>query len=110
MSAQALAWIWLAVAALFEVGWAISLKQATNGGGIPVWIATVAAMIASVVFLALATRELPIGTAYAAWTGAGTAGVVLAGVVLFGESADIIRIGCVVAILAGVIGLKLSGT
>ncbi|MBL8805364.1 MAG: multidrug efflux SMR transporter [Rhodospirillales bacterium] len=102
-----MAWVWLALAALFEVGWAVGLKKAMADGGGVVWAATVGAMAASVVFLGLATRELPLGTAYAVWTGAGTAGVFIAGVLLFGESADFLRIGCVMLILAGVFGLKL---
>lgn len=102
-----MAWIHLALAALFEIGWAIGLKQAANSPGPAVWAATIAGMVASVVFLGLAVRDLPLGTAYAIWTGAGTAGVFLAGVMLFGESADPMRLMCVAAILAGVLGLKL---
>lgn len=105
-----MAWVYLAIAALFEVGWAIGLKQAATSPGTVVWGLTVAGMVASVVFLGLAVRDLPLGTAYAIWTGAGTAGVFLAGLVLFGESADVLRILCVGLILAGVFGLKLLGT
>ena len=102
-----MAWIWLALAALFEIGWAVGLKKAMADGGAGVWAATIASMVASVAFLGLATRDLPLGTAYAVWTGAGTVGVFFAGVLLFGESTDALRIGCVVLILAGVAGLKL---
>ncbi|MBL8831982.1 MAG: multidrug efflux SMR transporter [Rhodospirillales bacterium] len=102
-----MAWMYLALAALFEIGWAIGLKQAAKEPGVAVWGVTVAAMVASVVFLGLAVRELPLGTAYAIWTGVGTAGVFLAGVILFGESADVLRVLCVAAILGGVFGLKL---
>jgi quaternary ammonium compound-resistance protein SugE len=105
-----MAWGYLAIAALFEIGWAIGLKQAAAAPGPLVWSLTVAGMIASVIFLGLAVRDLPLGTAYAIWTGAGTAGVFLAGIVLFGESADVVRILCVGLILAGVLGLKLLGT
>jgi quaternary ammonium compound-resistance protein SugE len=98
--------VWLAIAAVFEIGWAVGLKQATASGGAGVWAATVGAMVASVVFLGMATKELPLGTAYAVWTGAGTAGVFLAGVLLFGEQADPLRIACVALIVAGVLGLK----
>ncbi|MBI3507499.1 MAG: multidrug efflux SMR transporter [Proteobacteria bacterium] len=101
-----MAWLYLAVAALFEIAWAIALKQAAAAPGPAVWAATVATMAASVVFLGLAVRDLPLGTAYAIWTGAGTAGVFIAGIVLFGESADVTRIACVGLILAGVLGLK----
>jgi quaternary ammonium compound-resistance protein SugE len=104
-----MAWIWLALAALFEIGWAVGLKQAAAAPGAAVWGLTVAGMVASVVFLGLAVRELPLGTAYAIWTGAGTAGVFLLGILLFGEAADLARIGCVGLIVAGVLGLKLLG-
>ena len=105
-----MAWFYLAIAALFEVGWAIGLKQAATAPGTVVWSLTIAGMVASVVFLGLAVRDLPLGTAYAIWTGAGTAGVFIAGLVLFGESSDVLRILCVGLILAGVLGLKLLGT
>ena len=105
-----MAWVYLGIAALFEIGWAIGLKQVAATPGAAVWSLTVAGMVASVIFLGLAVRDLPLGTAYAIWTGVGTAGVFLAGLVLFGESADILRIACVGLILAGVLGLKLLGT
>lgn len=105
-----MAWIYLAIAAFFEVGWAIGLKQAATAPGPVVWTLTVGGMIASIVFLGLAVRDLPLGTAYAIWTGAGTAGVFVAGLVLFGESTDIMRVLCVGLILAGVLGLKLLET
>ena len=105
-----MAWFYLAIAALFEVGWAVGLKQAAMAPGHVVWSLTVGGMVASVVFLGLAVRDLPVGTAYAIWTGAGTAGVFVAGLVLFGESTDVLRILCVGLILAGVLGLKLLGT
>ena len=106
---SAVAWLCVAVAALFAIGWAIGLKRAAASPDATVWSLTVAGMVASVVFLGLAVRDLPIGTAYAVWTGAGTAGVFLAGIVFFGESADLLRILCVGLIVVGVFGLKLLG-
>jgi len=102
-----MAWILLVLAGLFEVGWAIGLKY-TEGFTRP-WptAATVLAMVISIVLLGLAVRSLPMGTAYAIWTGIGAAGTVVLGIVLFGESASPARLACVALILAGVVGLKL---
>ena len=102
-----MAWAILIVAGLFEVGWAIGLKY-TDGFTRP-WptAATLVAMIGSVVLLALAVRTLPLGTAYAVWTGIGTAGAVLLGIVLFQEPATLARLFFVGLIVAGIVGLKL---
>jgi quaternary ammonium compound-resistance protein SugE len=102
-----MAWILLVLAGLFEIGWAIGLKY-TEGFTRP-WptAATVLAMIISVGLLGLAVRSLPMGTAYAIWTGIGAAGTVVLGIVLFGESASAPRLACVGLIIAGVVGLKL---
>ena len=105
-----MSWTILIIAALFEVGWAIGLKY-THGFTRP-WptAATIAAMVISMGLLGLAVRQLPVGTAYAVWTGLGTAGTVLLGVVLFGEPATFGRMLCVGLIVAGVLGLHaLSG-
>lgn len=103
-----MAWIVLVVAGLFEIGWAIGLKY-TEGFSRP-WptVATVAAMVASIVLLGWAVRSLPVGTAYAVWTGIGAAGTVLLGIVLFQEPATALRLACVGLIVAGILGLKLS--
>lgn len=103
-----MAWIMLVIAGLFEVGWAVGLKY-TNGFT-RVWpsVATAAALAASVVLLALAVRTLPLGTAYAVWTGIGTAGTALLGLWLFDEPATAMRLLCIALILAGVVGLKFS--
>jgi quaternary ammonium compound-resistance protein SugE len=101
------AWVLLFVAGLFEIGWAIGLKY-TDGFTRPwptAW--TVLAMIVSVVLLALAVRTLPIGTAYAVWTGIGAAGTVILGIVLFAEPATLARLFFVGLIVAGIAGLKL---
>jgi quaternary ammonium compound-resistance protein SugE len=102
-----MAWLVLVVAGLFEVGWAIGLKY-TEGFTRPwpsVW--TVAAMIVSIVLLALAMKTLPVGTAYAVWTGIGAVGTVILGILLFGEPATAARLACIGLILAGIVGLKL---
>jgi quaternary ammonium compound-resistance protein SugE len=104
-----MAWTLLVVAGLFEVGWAIGLKY--TDGFTRLWpsIATAAAMTLSVVLLALAMRTLPVGTAYAVWTGIGAIGTVLLGIALFGEPATLARLACIGLILAGIVGLKVVG-
>jgi len=101
-----MAWLYLVVAGLFEIGWAIGLKY-TNGFT-RLWpsLWTVAAMIVSLGFLGLALKTLPVGTAYAVWTGIGAIGTVVLGVYLFNEPATAARLGCIGLILAGIIGLK----
>lgn len=102
-----MAWIILLVAGLFEIGWAIGLKY-TDGFTRPLPTAlTVASMIVSIGLLGLALKTLPVGTAYAVWTGIGAAGTVLLGILLFAEPATALRLGCVGLILAGIVGLKL---
>ncbi len=101
-----MSWILLTIAGLFEIAWAIGLKY-TEGLTRP-WptVATAVAMIASVVLLGLAMRTLPVGTAYAVWTGIGAVGTVILGIVLFGEPATFARLACVGLILGGIVGLK----
>jgi quaternary ammonium compound-resistance protein SugE len=101
-------WLLLIIAGLFEVGWAIGLKY--TEGFTRLWpsVWTVAAMIVSVYLLAVAVRTLPIGTGYAVWTGIGAAGTALLGIVLFGESADAVRLASIGLIIAGIIGLKIA--
>ena len=102
-----MSWIILFVAGLLEVGWAVGLKY-TAGFTRPVPTAlTVAAMIGSVALLGIAVRTLPLGTAYAIWTGIGAAGTVTLGMLLLGDSAAPLRLLCIGLILAGVIGLRL---
>lgn len=102
-----MAWVLLFLAGLFEIGWAIGLKY--TDGFTRLWPTTwtVLAMVASVVLLALAVRTLPIGTAYAVWTGIGAAGTVILGIVLFAEPATLARLFFVGLIVAGMAGLKL---
>ncbi|WP_065260419.1 quaternary ammonium compound efflux SMR transporter SugE [Pseudomonas bananamidigenes] len=103
-----MSWIILFFAGLFEVGWAVGLKY-TDGFSRPLPTAlTVAAMAISVGLLGLAMKELPLGTAYAIWTGVGAVGTVIAGIILFGESMALIRLVSVALIITGLIGLKVS--
>ncbi len=104
-----MSWILLALAGLFEIGWAIGLKY-TDGFTRPVpTVATAVSMIISVVLLGLALKTLPVGTAYAVWTGIGTIGTALLGVWLLGEPATAARLACIGMIAAGIVGLKLFG-
>ena len=102
-----MAWPLLFVAGLFEIAWAIGLKY--TDGFTRLWpsMITVAAMMASVVCLALALKTIPVGTGYAVWTGIGAVGTALLGIVLFGESASIARLACIGLIVAGIAGLKM---
>ncbi|MGV8862768.1 MAG: quaternary ammonium compound efflux SMR transporter SugE [Pseudomonas sp.] len=103
-----MSWIILFFAGLFEVGWAVGLKY-TEGFTRPLPTAlTVAAMLVSLGLLGVAMKELPLGTAYAIWTGVGAVGTVIAGIILFGESAALFRLVSVGLILCGLAGLKLS--
>lgn len=103
-----MAWLTLFAAGLFEIGWAVGLKY--THGFTRLWptLATAASMIVSLAFLGLALRTLPLGTAYAVWTGIGTIGTVALGIVLFGEATDALRLACIGLIVAGIVGLKLS--
>jgi quaternary ammonium compound-resistance protein SugE len=102
-----MAWLLLAIAGLLEVVWAVGLKY-TDGFTKP-WpsAVTLAAMVASMYCLALAVRTIPIGTGYAVWTGIGAVGVAILGMVLFDEPRTLLRIGCILLIVAGILGLKL---
>jgi len=103
-----LSWIILFFAGLFEVGWAVGLKY-TDGFTRPLpTVLTVAAMAISLGLLGLAMKELPLGTAYAIWTGVGAVGTVIAGIILFGESMALFRLASVALIIAGLVGLKVS--
>lgn len=103
-----MSWMILLAAGILEIGWAIGLKY-TDGFRLPVPTAiTVVAMAASIFLLGLSMRTLPLGTAYAIWTGIGTAGTVILGIYLFGEPATAIRFGCIGLIMMGIVGLKLT--
>ncbi len=100
-------WLLLFIAGLLEIGWAIGLKY-TDGFSRPLpTLLTIASMVASVALLGLALKELPVGTAYAVWTGIGTVGTAILGMVLFGDPATALRLACIGLIVAGILGLKL---
>ena len=102
-----MAWVVLTVAGLFEIGWAIGLKY-SHGFSRPVpSLLTVAAMVMSVWLLSIAMKSIPVGTAYAVWTGIGAIGVAILGMVLFGESREVARLVCLFLIIVGILGLKL---
>ena len=100
-------WIVLLIAGLFEISWAIGLKYSHGFSQIVPSVLTVICMIASFYFLALALKSLPLGTAYAVWTGIGTLGTVILGIVLFKEPVTAVRIFCIALIVSGITGLKL---
>ena len=102
-----MAWLVLVAAGLLEIGWAVGLKF-TDGFTRPLpTVLTIGTMAASLALLGFAVRTLPIGTAYAVWTGIGTVGAVLLGIVLFGESAQPLRLAFIAMIVVGIVGLKL---
>ena len=103
-----MAWGFLLLAGLLEIGWAVGLKY--TAGFTRLWptVGTAAALVGSMALLGAAVRTLPLGTAYAVWTGIGTIGTAILGIVLFGEPAGALRLACVVLIVAGIIGLKLA--
>ena len=102
-----MAWIYLFIAGLLECAWAVGLKY--SDGFTQFWptVFTAIAAIASLIFLGLAMRSLPIGTAYAIWTGIGAVGVAIFGIIVFGESAAVARIASIALIVLGIAGLKL---
>lgn len=102
-----MAWIFLGIAGLFEVIWATSMKYSEGFTKLGPTAITVAAMVVSFAFLSFSLKALPLGTAYAIWTGIGTVGTVVLGIFLFDEAVDVIRIGCIAMIVAGIVGLKL---
>ena len=103
-----MAWVFLFVAGLFEIGWAVGLKY--TDGFTRFWptVATGTALVASMALLGVALRTLPLGSAYAIWTGIGSVGTAVLGIVLFREPATAMRLACIALIVAGIIGLKLA--
>jgi quaternary ammonium compound-resistance protein SugE len=102
-----MAWIYLIMAGLLEIGWAVGLKYTAGFSRLGPSVLTVVLMVASFGLLAQAMKVIPLGTAYAIWTGIGAVGTAIIGMMLFQESRDLLRIGCIVLIVAGVVGLKL---
>jgi len=105
-----MAWIYLIVAGLLEVGWAVGLKY--TAGFTRLWpsMATLAAMVVSFALLAQAIKTIPLGTGYAVWTGIGAAGTAIFGMMVLNEPRDVARVLCLVLIVAGVIGLKVTAS
>lgn len=102
-----MAWTYLLIAGLLEIGWAIGLKYSEGFSRLLPSVLTAIAMVASFAFLGLALRSLPLGTAYAVWTGIGTVGTVVLGILLFDEPLELMRLLCIVLIVTGVVGLRL---
>ena len=103
-----MAWIVLFVAGLLEVGWAVGLKYAAGFTRLWPTVGTAVALVASMALLGVALRTLPLGTAYAVWTGIGSVGTAILGIVLFREPASAARLLCIGLIVAGIVGLKLA--
>jgi quaternary ammonium compound-resistance protein SugE len=101
-------WVFLGIAGLLEIAWAIGLKYTEGWSKLVPSLITAVLMIASFYFLSLALRTLPIGTAYAVWTGIGTVGAAIIGMYVFGEPRDAVRVVCILLIIAGIAGLKIT--
>ena len=101
-------WFYLLLASAFEIGWAVGLKHEAWMARLGFTALVVASMVASMMFLGLAMRSIPLGTAYAVWTGIGTVGAVAFGIFLYGEPATALRLACIALIVAGIVGLKLA--
>ena len=103
-----MAWFLLCVAGVFETAWAIGLKYSDGFSKLVPSVLTVGAMVASIILLSLALKTLPVGTAYAVWTGIGAAGTAVLGMYLFAEPVTMLRLGSIGLVIAGIAGLKLT--
>lgn len=103
-----MAWVYLFIAGLLEIGWAIGLKYTDGFSRLWPTLWTAGSMLASIILLGLALKTLPVGTGYAVWTGIGAVGTAILGIYLLGEPANAMRIGSIALIVAGIIGLKLA--
>jgi quaternary ammonium compound-resistance protein SugE len=101
-----MAWLYLVVAGLFEIGWPLGLKKGWTVAGLQVW--WIVCMTVSGALLMTAQRAIPMGTAYAVWTGIGAVGAFVTGILLFGDSASAVRIASIALIVAGIVGLKMA--
>jgi quaternary ammonium compound-resistance protein SugE len=102
-----MAWLYLVLAGLSEIGWAVGLKYTQGFTRLVPSVLTIISMIVSLALLGLALRNLPLGTAYAIWTGIGTVGTAIFGIMVLGESASALRLACIGLIVSGIVGLKL---
>lgn len=105
-----MSWFFLLVAGLMEVGWVVAMKYAEGWTRLWPSVASIAMMVASVYFLALALKTIPLGTGYAIWTGIGAVGTAAVGILVFAESASPARLACIGLIVAGILGLKLTAS
>ena len=105
-----MAWFFIVVAGVFEVTWAIGLKYAEGFSRFWPSVITLSALAVSMIFLAQGVRTLPIGTAYAVWTGIGAIGTATLGIILFGESRDLARLAAILLIVAGIVGLRITSS
>jgi quaternary ammonium compound-resistance protein SugE len=103
-----MAWSLLFIAGLLEIGWAVGLKYTDGFSRLVPSVLTLLSMAGSMILLGLSLKTLPVGTAYAVWTGIGTVGTAILGIVLFGEVASALRLACIAMIVAGIFGLKLA--
>jgi quaternary ammonium compound-resistance protein SugE len=103
-----MSWVYLFLAGLLEIGWAIGLKYTHGFTRLVPTVLTAISMLASLGMLGLALRDLPVGTAYAVWTGIGAVGTAILGIYLLGEPAAVGRLACIGLIVAGIVGLKLA--
>jgi quaternary ammonium compound-resistance protein SugE len=101
-----MAWFYLIIAGILEVVWAVAMKHSEGWTRLYPSIFTIIAMVVGFYFLSLAMKELPMGTAYAVWTGIGTIGTVIYGILYFKEPIDLIKIICILLIVSGIVGLK----
>ncbi len=101
-----MAWVYLLIAGFFEIGWAVGLKMSEGFTRPIISTFTAIGMIASYYFLAIALKNIPLGTAYAIWTGIGIVGTAIFGIIIFKEPVTAIRFICIAMILCGIIGLK----
>ncbi len=103
-----MSWIYIFIASIFEISWAVGLKYSDGFTQLKASIFTVITMILSYVFLSLGVKELPVGTAYAVWTGIGAVGTAIYGILFFDEPKDLIRLFFIFLIIVGIIGLKIT--
>jgi quaternary ammonium compound-resistance protein SugE len=103
-----MAWVYIIIASVFEISWAVGLKYTDGLTKVGPTIFTVVTMILSFYFLALGVKDIPIGTGYAVWTGIGAVGTVILGMILFNESKEFVRILFILMIIGGIVGLKLT--
>jgi quaternary ammonium compound-resistance protein SugE len=103
------AWLLLLVAGLLEIVWSVSMKASAGFTRLPLTIVTIVTAWASFILLGIAMKALPVGTAYAVWTGIGAVGAACLGIVMFNEPVTLARLGCIALIVGGILGLRLTG-